>query len=53
MCSRLLDGALDLAGWHLFDDGRLPGNVTPSEAYRQLLKLPLDVRFRPPKKVNA
>lgn len=42
MCSRLLDCALEGAGWFLFDDGRLPGNVTPSEAYRRLLRLPLD-----------
>ena len=36
MCSRMVDAALDFAHYHLFDDGRLPGNVTPSELYRQL-----------------
>lgn len=36
MCSRMVDAALDFARYHLFDDGRLPGNVTPSELYRQL-----------------
>lgn len=39
MCSRLVDAALEDAGWHLFDDGRLPGNVTPSELYRQVIKM--------------
>lgn len=43
MCSRLVDAALAGAGYHLFNDGRLPGNVTPSEAYRQLRKLPHSV----------
>lgn len=45
MCSRLVDAALADAGYHLFDDGRLPGNVTPSELYRQLRKLPHSVLF--------
>lgn len=40
MCSRLVDAALAAASYHLFDDGRLPGNVTPSELYRQLRRLP-------------
>lgn len=39
MCSRLVDASLADAGYHLFDDGRLPGNVTPSEAYRALRRL--------------
>jgi hypothetical protein len=43
MCSRLLDASLADAGYHLFDDGRLPGNVTPSEAYRRLRELPHSV----------
>lgn len=40
MCSRLVDASLAAAGYHLFDDGRLPGNVTPSELYRRLRQLP-------------
>lgn len=40
MCSRLVDACLADAGYHLFDDGRLEGNVTPSELYRQLRRLP-------------
>jgi len=40
MCSRLVDASLAAAGYHLFDDGRLPGNVTPSELFRQLRRLP-------------
>ena len=43
MCSRLVDASLAAAGYHLFDDGRLPGNVTPSELYRQLRRLPSTV----------
>lgn len=45
MCSRLVDAALADAGYHLFEDGRLPGNVTPSELYRQLRRLPHSVLF--------
>lgn len=41
MCSRTVDAALEAAGWHLFDDGRLRGNVTPSEVYRRILQMPL------------
>lgn len=41
MCSRTVDAALEAAGWHLFDDGRMPGNVTPSEVYRRILEMPL------------
>lgn len=40
MCSRLADAALRDAGWHVFDDGRLPGDVTPSELYRAVLASP-------------
>ena len=31
ICSQLVDAAYALAGVHLFDDGRWPGYVTPSE----------------------
>ena len=44
MCSRLVDAALCEAGFHLFDDGRLPGDVTPSELYRRVLELPIAAR---------
>lgn len=40
MCSRLADAALRDAGWQVFDDGRLPGDVTPSELYRKLTLQP-------------
>src|SRR6188508_1514927 len=43
MCSRLVDASLAAAGYHLFDDGRLPGNVTPSELFRHLRRLPSTV----------
>jgi len=39
MCSRLVDASLQDAHFHLFDDGRIPGDVTPSEAYRRLVQL--------------
>ena len=47
MCSRLVDASLADAGFHLFDDGRLPGNVTPSEAFRRLLMMPTEMILRP------
>jgi hypothetical protein len=31
ICSALVDRALDVAGLHLYDDGRLPGDVTPGD----------------------
>jgi uncharacterized protein YycO len=31
ICSQLVDKAYDLAGVHLFADGRLPGQVTPGD----------------------
>lgn len=34
ICSQLVDEAYLRAGIHLFDDGRLPGNVTPGDLYR-------------------
>jgi hypothetical protein len=41
MCSRLVDQVLCENGYHLFDDQRLPGNVTPSELYRRVIEMPL------------
>lgn len=40
MCSQLADQALTDAGFHVFDDGRLPQDVVPAELFRQLLSLP-------------
>lgn len=31
ICSQLADAAADNAGWHLFDDGRWVGDVTPGD----------------------
>lgn len=40
MCSQLADQCLADAGFHIFDDGRLPQDVVPSELYRKLRQLP-------------
>jgi uncharacterized protein YycO len=40
MCSQLVDQALTDAGYHVFDDGRLPQDVVPAELFRALLYLP-------------
>lgn len=40
MCSQLVDQALADAGYHVFDDGRLPQDVTPADLYLGLLALP-------------
>lgn len=34
ICSQLADQAAADGGWHLFDDGRLPGDVTPGDLER-------------------
>lgn len=34
ICSQLADAAAMEGGWHLFDDGRWPGYVTPGDLYR-------------------
>jgi hypothetical protein len=47
MCSRLADAALEAAGWNVFDDERMRGNVTPSELYRQLLACEPEAVIRP------
>lgn len=41
MCSRTVDAALCEAGYHLFNDRRLPGNVTPSELLRKVIIMPM------------
>jgi hypothetical protein len=40
MCSQLVDQCLTDAGFHVFDDGRLPQDVVPAELFRRLLELP-------------
>lgn len=40
MCSQLVDQCLADAGYHVFDDGRLPQDVAPAELFRRLLELP-------------
>jgi hypothetical protein len=40
MCSQLADQCLADAGFHVFDDGRLPQDVTPAELIRGLLDMP-------------
>jgi hypothetical protein len=46
ICSQLVDQALTDAGYHVFNDGRIPQDVTPAALYRQLLALPGTVRLR-------
>lgn len=40
MCSQLVDQCLTDAGFHVFDDGRLPQDVVPAELYRRMMQLP-------------
>lgn len=40
MCSQLDDQSLADAGFHVFDDGRLPQDVVPAELFRALLDMP-------------
>lgn len=40
ICSQLVDQALADAGFHVFDDGRLPQDVVPAELFRALLDTP-------------
>lgn len=40
MCSQLADQALADAGYHVFDDGRLPQDVVPAELFCALLDKP-------------
>lgn len=34
ICSQLVDLAAERGGWHLFDDGRKPRDVTPGDLFR-------------------
>jgi hypothetical protein len=47
ICSQLVDQALSDAGFHVFDDGRLPQDVMPIELYRALLLIPGTKMMRP------
>jgi hypothetical protein len=38
ICSQLCDRAAELGGWHLFDDGRWSGDVTPGDLTRLAFK---------------
>jgi hypothetical protein len=38
ICSQLVDYAYQLAGVQLFDDGRIPGDVTPGDLYGLILE---------------
>lgn len=40
ICSQLADQAAADAGWHIFDDGRLPQDVVPAELVRQMISVP-------------
>lgn len=40
ICSQLGDQSMSDAGWHIFDDGRLPQDVTPAALYRQMMRMP-------------
>jgi hypothetical protein len=40
ICSQLVDQSLADAGYHVFDDGRLPQDVVPAEMYTELLSRP-------------
>lgn len=34
ICSQLVDYCADMADWHLFKDGRWPGDVTPGDLHK-------------------
>jgi len=40
ICSQLADYELDYVAYHVFDDGRLPQDVTPGALYYELQELP-------------
>ena len=40
ICSQLVDQALTDSGYHLFNDGRIPQDVTPAALYRKLRTMP-------------
>jgi hypothetical protein len=40
ICSQLADQTMSDAGWHVFNDGRLPQDVTPAALHAQMRKMP-------------
>lgn len=40
ICSQLADQAMSDAGFHVFDDGRIPQDVTPAALYHELMRRP-------------
>ena len=38
ICSQLCDAAAQLGGWHIFDDSRDPGDVTPGDLTGEALR---------------
>jgi uncharacterized protein YycO len=40
ICSQLADQAMSDAGWHVFNDGRLPQDVTPAALFKQMFTMP-------------
>jgi hypothetical protein len=47
ICSQLADQAMSDAGFHVFNDGRLPQDVTPSALFQKLLSLPGSIVIQP------
>jgi hypothetical protein len=47
ICSQLADQALADAGFHVFDDGRLPQDVVPAELFRALMRMPGTLHIHP------
>jgi len=44
ICSQLVDHAADVSGWHLFDDGRWEGYVTPASMNHLWERLPAEAK---------
>lgn len=40
ICSQLADQAMSDAGWHVFNDKRLPQDVTPGALFAQMMTMP-------------
>lgn len=40
ICSQLADQAMSDAGWHVFQDKRLPQDVTPAALFERMLSMP-------------
>lgn len=47
ICSQLADQAMADAGFHVFDDGRLPQDVVPAELFRALMAMPDTLHLHP------